>query len=246
MNLISYLNTCDINYLRSSLRAAILINTIYLNIPKCACTTIKRFLWQISSSNNHIEYDNRIQFDTDIAWSFRYKPEHIKKLNRPFIFTISRNPFSRIFLAYISKVINPYIANKKLVSDAYNFINLNNKHSFYDFLKFIQTKPQHDWDPHWRLSYYQIHEGKINIDFIGSLENFTQDMSKILSVIIKINKLDCGNASLENLNSSGSKYLLPEFFGKKETELVRALYKKDFEFFRYSDNLEDHQIKPYD
>ena len=85
-----------------------------------------------------------------------------------FVFAFVRNPWRR-YLSWFNFVRRDIVRDKVSPQEFHKFIKtfLNKDH-----LKI--SKPQ---------SFWFMHEGNINVDFIGSLENIAQDMSHILNKI---------------------------------------------------------------
>lgn len=201
---------------------------VYLNNPKCACSTVKYALWSMEKESGRIDYlpDSK-QLHGLGFWSQNYD-----FMNREdvFTFTVVRNPFTRILSAYLDK-----IARKNLIRDIFcrlYDIPQDKEISFRYFLETIRHSPSHHDDPHWRLQTDNILFDALRIDFIGHLEHIDQDLPYILSRISGVSTF----APRQDHKTGAAKYV-GDYFGATEIDLVREKYAAYFENFGYGCDL---------
>jgi chondroitin 4-sulfotransferase 11 len=85
-----------------------------------------------------------------------------------------------------------------------------------------------DWNFTGLFDRISDEDDNIIVDFVGRFENL-QDDWRVLTQKIGLNNLD-----LVHINSSDKKgKSLEDFYGEEEREIVRSLYKKDFEKLGY-------------
>lgn len=206
---------------------------IYLNKPKCACSTTKIAIWDAefrSGRGNPVQSDNPHKLKNS---PFTHEIEHI--LNFPkgtFVFTFVRNPYMRIFSCYRDKCIKR--AENPNVLKALRELGVGRREvSFIEFLKFVSLQKDADRDAHWRsLNALNIPD-LINCEFVGSVENYDEDMQYVFSRIYPVL-----TPYTENKNSQRSKR--PDvIITSEEQDLILDIYKIDFETFGYSKYLED-------
>ena len=144
-----------------------------------------------------------------------------------FKFGFVRNPYDRILSAY------NYVYNYKKRKHFEDWANKNIRRfkNFEDFVYALEDKQFQktilEWD-HFKPQYlfFCDEKRKVNVDFIGKLENIKEDFKKISK---KLNiKEDLGT-----LNKSENKNDYESYYNEKMKKIVRDIYNKDFEVFKY-------------
>lgn len=193
---------------------------IFCHIPKTGGQSInKMFGWcNLAEKENSL----KLNVGTGHAVTDKYK------FFNHFIFAFVRNPYDRLvsvynFLKNGSQWDNHSLSPEMLgiKNDAYKL--LNGANTFSDFLKqkkfhtlledSVLTLPQNTWIPH-------------GADFIGKVENFTEDLTKLMGIISF--EWD-GKVYSVNKTKNKNNYLLTKY----EKEIIYDFYKKDFELFNY-------------
>lgn len=213
---------------------------VYLNKPKCACSTTKRALWQTEYDLGRIaDPPGRHVSNVDVG-PFSREIELVGGFPEDaFVFTFVRNPYTRILSCYRDKVMKGVgVEGVKVLWELEKHLAVGKrKVSFIEFLRFVASQRNIDRNPHWRTMKALHMPRVIRCDFVGSVENYAVDMEHVYSRIYP------GIApNLQNLNSQRHKY--PDAISDEEAELIRKIYKGDFEFFGYSDLLSDMQLPP--
>ena len=141
-----------------------------------------------------------------------------------------RNPYSRLYSAYRylrrgtvnpedTKIFNTF---PKDVRDDFN--------EFVGFLNFqiinsiVHIRPQ--------CSFVTDNENKIPIDFIGKVENFSEDCIKLSKLL---------NYEFEILHRNRTNYepvKMRDIYSRSSEKVVRSFYEKDFQIFGYHRSLD--------
>jgi tetratricopeptide (TPR) repeat protein len=198
---------------------------VYLNNPKCACSTIKYALWSMEKEAGRIDYlPDPKQLHGIGFWSHHYD---FQDRDDVFVFSVVRNPFTRILSTYLDK-----IAKKNVIRDTFcrlYQVKGNRDISFGEFLETIGQSPSHYDDLHWRLQTDNILFDALRIDFIGHLENIDQDLPHALNRVFRTTSFEPRQSHQTNAARQ-----IEDFFGPREIEIVREKYSSDFENFGYS------------
>lgn len=214
-------------HFREAIRYSPHANYIYLNNPKCGCSTVKYTLWGKEKDSGRIDYmPNQNQVHDIGFWSHNYDFADPTR-QHAFTFSIVRNPFARILSAYLDKIVKNN-AIRNIFCQIYS-VKPQNEISFLSFLEAIRDSPPHLDDQHWRPQTDNILFDVLPIDFIGYLENIEQDLPHIMRKIFGSYEYYGESTS----HATGAKNQLIPFFGKKEIDLVLAKYARDFEVLGY-------------
>jgi hypothetical protein len=179
---------------------------VYLNLPKCACTTIKNILFYLDMGKplaNALGIHKSIRSGS-VLINFN-SPVELKHsiINRNISFTFVRHPLSRAYSCFNEKVYhqspysfrglrNSFLNQKyKLIFPEKNAIYSIEQHSgnFEKFLFFIRDnmagKTQYRKDAHWLpqtqlLNKFQKYTA---IDYIGRVERFREGIRYVLNSI---------------------------------------------------------------
>ena len=172
--------------------------TCYIHIPKTGGTTIE-----------HIIRKNRQKK----RGSEHLPIEKYKDYYHYYIFSIVRNPYTRIISVY-----NYY---KQGGNQSEHDINLMNKDtSLCDFLiKYNSKKISH------LRTQFSFLKNSTNINYIGKFEKFEDEVKKICEILkIEVNKIP---------NKRNSKYINNIIITPKFINLVNKIYREDFINYNY-------------
>ena len=163
----------------------------------------------------------------------------------------SRNidPKSILVLTYTVNSANQLKSKlKKIIGEKSDDIMAMNFHSFGNFVRFLyakEGKPDKSPDRFSKTSDFKWfldpplpkpqHEfvynrnGRLMVDFLGRFENYPKDSSYVLSILgVTSEKRD----PIYKVNATSHSYY-GTYYDEETRNMVKSIYKKDFEIFRY-------------
>lgn len=232
-------------------------NILYVETPKVACSTIKYTLFKAESAKTR-EPGSRLQTSPfgysqflldihDAARSPLANPGNLRALNK-FLrkatvkFCFIRNPYSRVLSSYIDKIATNEQRRKLFLSSIKTYQGNFSHISFVEFLKLIKDQSPREQNPHWRRQHYQNMFDLIDYDFVGSFEAFNADFTLLFKA-----KFPEITGSLETIDEhrTDTRTMIRDYYNQDEAiELVREIYRKDFEVLGYSNELSDFDNPP--
>lgn len=189
----------------------------YNRIPKAANSTVVtnlallKFGWEIPSRAA------KKMFRTPSALNSR----EVSQFSSLFRFTVVRNPYTRTLSAYLDKV------ERRALRD-------NKESSFRDFLYTLQ-KGQLYSNAHWAPQRALLLLPADQFDFIGKVESIDTDLPFIKEKI-QGKRPEKPFKSFLN-NSTGASRKLASYYDTETAQLVRSLYRDDFDTFGYPEDL---------
>ena len=190
---------------------------IYIHIPKCAGSSIERFL----NNAQHVEWDTSNKLWVQHATARQIKELYCPNYEQYFSFTFVRNPWDRAVSDYkwLSKDlgIKGSFKNFLLLKDEYDTPRLKypheNKHGRGDHLL-----PQTD--------FVLDSDGMCMVNFIGRVETLQWDLNIIC------NRLGIPRRKVPHVNKTKHKQYV-EYYDDETREIVAEKYAKDIECFGY-------------
>ncbi len=183
-------------------------NAIYITLPKCANTTIKKEIRKITWGDP------------------RLTKKQLKRISQgKFIFTFVRNPYDRFLSLYLDKVKNFNKDNDYIRGVCRNIVIKKNI-TFKEFAELASLIPDECADPHFKSMTELIKESGLKPSFIGKIENFENDWN-ILCKILGIKNEGLGMEN-KTKHKPWQEYYTPEL-----KEKVYQRYKEDFINFGY-------------
>lgn len=197
----------------------------FISIPKCASKTILDMFELGKNRDNH--------FDTKknhfIIYENHQRLKVLEKkynLKNKFVFTFVRHPYTRIKSWFnFHKNIEPYKSTT---------LNEWIKDGCKTHFK-IQNQTNWEKEKLSPLLQYNFIDGKKKINFIGKIENFNRDckfLIIILNIIFKKNR--CPKRIKFKNKKKNSSVKSKEKISKESKEIIYKLFKKDFDYFKYS------------
>jgi len=186
-------------------------------IPKAANSTVVTNLARLKFGRDIPSRLAKKMFRTPSALNFR----EAARVGSLFKFTVVRNPYTRILSAYLDKVERRALRENK-------------ESSFRDFLQALKDGKLYSnahWAPQNALLLLPVSE----LDFVGRVENLAPDLSRINEKIMGRVPEGPLKSFLGNATGAGNKLLA--YYDAETAELVRKLYRKDFEIFSYPEDL---------
>ena len=186
----------------------------YNRIPKAANSTIITTLARLCFNREIPSKEAKKLF---LSPALLYKDE-VKEFDQLFRFTFVRNPFSRTLSAYLDKVERRAKRN-------------GIETSYLSFLQELDKGKLHTnghWTPQSDLLLIPFNQ----FDFIGKVESLESDLHQ---VTYQLQKVPGTNADITSVlsNATHANKKLADYYDEKSVELVRKLYRQDFELFDY-------------
>ena len=198
----------------------------YLQMPKAACTSIRTALCLL----NHPELEQekaagKLQIHNHPEWNDMVG-EDSTEISGFFRFTFVRDPYARFVSFYHNKIVGKQNSGPV---DRFLKLGYTPGMTLDQVLDRVEGTPLRELDPHLLpQSEFLIRNGRLNVDFIGRLERFAQDLAVVENWAGT--KLDVGWLNQTKKNQ-------PDDARQKLTEAQRLrvarLYAKDFELLRY-------------
>lgn len=150
---------------------------IYLNNPKCACSTIKHSLWEAEYAFGMTDAVPGDPHDMTNS-PFVRDGSRWEHSEREFVFTFVRNPFMRLLSAYLDKIVNndPSVRGPFEKRHGLNGASI----TFADFIRLVATESVEQMDQHWRPQTIIVGFGTTPFDFIGSVEMLDEELPYVL------------------------------------------------------------------
>ena len=214
------------------------LDLLYLNNPKCGCTTVKHSLWLASDAvlgkntfNGNVHDRNADPFARDL---FRLPAGERERVSRAAVFSVVRNPFARALSAYVDKVANdPGVWPIFLKRFGMKACVGKEELSFADFLRLIAVAHDDILDGHFRPQCSNLLLPLAKPGFIGFVEN----MAPVGRFLKRHGVAFRG----ERMNATHAYEQLSRHYDSDLAALVRERYAGDFERFGYpADPAEAH------
>ena len=183
-------------------------------IPKAANSTIITTLAKISFGE---EVPSRVAKKTFRAPS-QLKKGELKRLDELFKFAVVRNPYTRTLSAYLDK-IERWPERKKKVGSFQSFLHRLHDSELYS-------------NAHWAPQSSLLLLPSSLFDYFGKVENLNDDLAFIRSRILG-EKFHPEPVKSALGHATGAADKLSRFYDEGSVEMVRSLYKDDFELFNY-------------
>ncbi|MCF7798843.1 sulfotransferase family protein [Candidatus Woesearchaeota archaeon] len=184
----------------------------YLVLPKNACSSIKSSLVPFVKSNHSIHFNDGLS-------------KNVGKLSSDFkshySFTFIRNPFERLVSCYVNKFEEYERWDKIFLFEKYYLFGyLKKTDSFAQFVKKVAKLPDFLSDSHFQSQYSRIYRrGKLVVDFIGRMENFSEDFAVLKKKFLLANP--------PHINKTKKKYSWKDYYTPELARLVYRRYKKE-------------------
>jgi hypothetical protein len=214
---------------------------LYIENPKVACSKIKECLqviagyqvpnprWKIHLRESPSEYVSSLEDLRDDEATYCLNANEI------FRFTFVRNPYSRIWSAYKSKIQSSdpqFHGIREIIRNKYQELYIKDKDiKFFDFCRFVCGQEDSYRDAHWKLQTNILYSDYIDYTYIGRLEYFAHDFSFVLK---KLNApLGMRAEAAKKVNQTKS---IGSPFNFELAKMVYDAYKGDFEYFGYEED----------
>jgi hypothetical protein len=216
---------------------------IYVNVPKCASTSIKMMLSRLvgrtvaSFEQLHNRKYSGLQSPFQIGMSAFHRLATDSATLR---FSFVRNPYERLVSAWADKFqdrylvagdsfIDKYLAHRKAVDPSLP----RGEHrmlTFADFATYATATASLRVDAHWGLQDDILGMPRLALDFIGHVETFARDIERVLDHV-RADRL-LGQAALMPLRASPHNSW-PLYYTQSLADRVYRAYERDFDRFGY-------------
>ena len=153
---------------------------IYINNPKCGCSTVRQTLWAAEHALGLADAPGSIHTEPD-SWPWVDDSQRWEHNEQAFVFTLVRNPYARVLSAYLDKIRDPNVWEPFAARHGLGDTQV----SFIEFLRLIADEPPDQMDMHWRPQSHIVAPRVVPYDFIGTMESFEQDLWHILKCIFR-------------------------------------------------------------
>ncbi len=198
---------------------------VYMNNAKAGCSSIKKSLWMSKSPSSFTQPHDKGR--SPFRHMFKKIMLDRKQFETAQVFTMVRNPYTRVLSAYLDKVATgkggfagSHFRNRFQVKGRIPL--------FSEFLELIASEEPELLDQHFAPQFYTTLHPLICYDFIGHIE----ELEKVGSW------LDSWKIPQEEFrpHATNARQLLQQHYTAKDYDRVRAYFAADFEAFGYSDD----------
>lgn len=206
---------------------------LYVNNPKCGCSTIKTCLKTVQADayvkegrNFHLSQSPHAADDC-----LRRSGFPIETCQERYVISCVRNPFARALSGYLDKVEG---------KDPLPYGEFRGRavRSFDDYLRALVKYSPVIMDMHFRPQSTNLDYPRLTYDAIFYLEHLSC-MARYLSRIVP--GFELRTHAPHSRNSSEK---LRQYYTDFSVELVREIYAQDFASFGYSESLDDADLAP--
>ena len=227
--------------LRLSLRYAETLDLIYMNNPKCACSTSKASLWKKIDQVNGTDTYHPSLVHSQRAYTHLHEikgdPKRLEKFGNSKVFSVVRNPYRRAVSAYLDKVTIEGRDHRvwAVLHKRYGLRpNLTRRElPLADFMRLLLADEPGVFDPHFRPQHLNLFWGHMRWDNLIRLEA-PDEFSSFLSE---------HEMSLETVDhhKTASRGQFEDHMDEETAQLVKKLYKDDFKYFGYGSEFDQKE-----
>ncbi|WP_290584151.1 sulfotransferase family 2 domain-containing protein [Ketobacter sp.] len=219
----------------------------YLQIPKSACSTIKLSFLKNSIPEFNDSLSQKSLHDDQKHWITYGSSELHQTLERKKdalipIYTVVRNPFTRVLSGYREKIELRKDSDKYILDLG---LDLRSKISFDQFLDSLIDRPQISLDSHFQSQTVIISQQLMNTIKIGYMEDLELYLEHFIKSIFGQER----NAIVEKRSphvTGSSEIATLEKYYKSQTTIDKVLYiyRDDFTAFGYPHLIEESSRVP--
>lgn len=218
---------------------------LYFVIPKCASATVRNSLikctdigypirpWKqnlTSIFKGDFDFIN-IEQHIDIQHFLKFK-NGTKYFNSYFKFTFIRNPYDRIYSAFLQEKMASITWGNWAQAKRQIFDSIGDDFNRYicEYVSKADLLNAWDWICFRPMTAFTHKDGKLALDFVGRAENLSDDLAFLGKQLgIKITKSKDYNVN--SLNHSSLKNISK--YNRDAIKVVNTIYQQDFECFNY-------------
>jgi len=159
-------------------------------------------------------------------------------LSKP-VFSIVRNPYTRILSAYLDKIVRSQPEKRYLLIGMGHAANV--PVSFGDFVDFICGQHSQEMDAHYAPQAFLMQIGYVPYEKIGSVEEIEESISAIMAAGYGITRTTIGDFRPHRTDAS---LLVDKYYTDEIAEKVLDRFRVDFETFGYHTDRSETQLPP--
>ncbi|MCK8516991.1 sulfotransferase family protein [Methylonatrum kenyense] len=197
---------------------------IYFRVPKAANSTVIR---NLRYAEEGADIDMPKEKEAFLRPSALWWWEVSRLRERFFLFTVVRDPYSRILSAYLDKVQRSNRRSKVL--SGLDLTDDDAAIGFDEFCDFLERGGL-DSDAHWCRQIDLIPCGPAYLHAIGRVESLAQDLPEILHRATGVRRKTLQSHSP---HKTGASERMHTVYTKALAERIRTIYKADFDAFGY-------------
>ncbi len=197
---------------------------IYFRIPKAANSTVVTMLYANADTEGYVSKEAKRSFDRASSLS---RDEVAELTGRFFLFTVVRDPFSRLLSAYLDQVVRG--KNGKRPVARYYGKDAADPISFPEFCRFLSDGGVRA-NPHWYPQVDFIPCGVDKLHFVGRVESLADDLEAIRRRVWPEMKHQVRSWDPHRTDATGK---MKDMYCPETIAVVREQYREDFEAFGY-------------
>lgn len=235
-------------------------NYAYVATPKAACTYFKTLIAKIEgySLRNSEDYTIKetrpsqfIHWRKEISIPSLHDVAHSLDVTREhdcFFFAVVRNPYTRLFSAWASKIAErePNIFDRYQGKAGFPALMPRSESDipvyFEAFLTYLyEHEYPHFEDDHWNVQARLLRPDQLRYSFIGKMEEMSEAVRRFQHHLLQFN---IQVPIIPKINDSLIKYN-QDYITDQSRDLIKLMYQEDFETFGYSSELPTIREKSY-
>jgi len=229
----------DLRLFKFCFRASRTGTLIYASVPKAGCTTVQLTLANAYAHAHQLKPLSNPHSPLKTEYFILFKDPDREPLSAlldtRFLFSIVRNPYSRLLSAYLDKIQGKTKEYDRFLRN--HGLPAGTDVSFAMFVDLVSQETADEMDQHWAPQHRIIAWDVFRYDYLGFQETFTEDLQHCLSQGgISLAAID---SFLRHSQSASNK--LANFYSEELRERVYATYRRDFELFGYSEDIANLQ-----
>ena len=239
----------DRHYNRPIRRLKLLVNDkkriAFAEIPKCASTTLDRFMVLVGGKYTARDLDGKELWNlgTQKRYGLRTFDEHSQHTIAGYRkFVVIRHPLDRFVSAFNDKILTPRTRDKEYKQNLLKFLNgtFGNATEFQRFTKAVlRGFSNNHWNPHASMCHFD----QVDYDDVIRMESFRHDLEPMVTGYLGLNwsKVLEGSSNMKRANTdvdvsrtvTSRRLSIFEQIPKNEVLQLKDMYRDDFELLGY-------------
>ena len=227
---------------------------VYAPVNKSGCTTVKNIMYFLDKGEWYPDpMGIHGDFDALLRSAGSDRDAYYRAIqNRKVVFSFVREPFARAYSSFNQKIFqqgkHTFPKIRKMLVDEYGtdfpteereYSAVDHGKNFLCFLRFVKDNrlegtPMEKVTSHWipQKAVLDKYRSRVNIDFVGRIENFAQGMQFVLDLA----KVDVPVDFNVRFNESARPpFKLEEIMTDEIHDMLSEIYGGDLKYFGYED-----------